>query len=925
MDPLAEFAGLYPFGLDRFQSQACAALLAGSGVLVAAPTGSGKTVIGEFAVHLALRRGTKCFYTTPIKALSNQKYHDLVARYGPDRVGLLTGDNSVNGEAPVVVMTTEVLRNMIYAASPTLAGLEFAVMDEVHYLADRERGPVWEEVIINLPEHVCVVSLSATVSNAEEFGAWLDTVRGHVEVIVEEHRPVPLWQHVLANGALHDLFAEGSDRVVNPELVRLARNDARIEKSRREFKLDQRPHGQLQLARSAGPRPARGGSRPRASAPVPRSEVIQVLRTAGLLPCTNFIFSRAGCEAAVEQILRSGIRLTTPAERAEIRVRALARTGQLPAADLTTLGFEGWLDALERGVAAHHAGLVPMFKETVEELFQAGLVKVVFATETLALGINMPAKAVVLERLVKWNGEVHAEMTPGEYTQLTGRAGRRGIDVEGHAVVVWYPGLDPTALAGLASTRTYPLRSSFVPSYNMAVNLVETLGRDAAREVLQTSFAQFQADRGFVGLARAITRNEEAIAGYQEAMACHLGDFAQYAALREEISSREKGLARAGAVARRADTAAALAALVPGDVLVVPAGRRAGVAVVIDPGLSQNEDPRPYVLTLERQVRRLSALDFPVAPQVITRLHIPKDFSARSANARRDLANLLRLRTEGLDVKRPVRSGGGHHEGTELAELRRRLRAHPCHGCAEREQHARWAERAARLRKETAGMQRRMASRTDSIARRFDSLCAVLVELGYLDEDSSAARPTELGKRLARIFGESDLVAMECVRRGVWAGLRPGELAAACSALVYQSRGTPEGSDPARVPPGIREPLARTEAIREDLTQLAALRHLAGPRALDPGLVWPIYRWAGGASLGRVLAGSELAGGDFVRWTKQVIDFLGQLTQADRGGELGRTAGQAASLLRRGVVAVSSIEEEATDLDGAGDKPAFRA
>ncbi|HVF04908.1 MAG TPA: DEAD/DEAH box helicase, partial [Frankiaceae bacterium] len=452
MSELSRFAARYEFPLDAFQVSACAALEAGEGVLVAAPTGAGKTVVGEFAVHLALATGQKCFYTTPIKALSNQKYGDLLARHGPGSVGLLTGDNAINGDAPVVVMTTEVLRNMLYASSDALRGLGYVVMDEVHYLSDRYRGAVWEEVIIHLPPSVRVVSLSATVSNAEEFADWLVTVRGHTRVVVEEHRPVPLWQHVLVGGRMYDLFAGDGDRPqVNPALTRLAREER-------------------QFGETYDRRPKRGGHRPRNSTPVPtRAEVVEKLDREGLLPAITFIFSRAGCDAAVQQCLRGGLRLNTPDERIRVREYVELRCAELPEEDLAVLGYYEWLDGLERGIAAHHAGLIPTFKECVEELFVRGLVKAVFATETLALGINMPARSVVLERLVKWNGETHADVTPGEYTQLTGRAGRRGIDVEGHAVVLWQPGLDPLAVAGLASTRTYPLRSSFRPSYNMAV------------------------------------------------------------------------------------------------------------------------------------------------------------------------------------------------------------------------------------------------------------------------------------------------------------------------------------------------------------------------------------------------------------------------------------------------------------------------
>ncbi|HEY4626646.1 MAG TPA: DEAD/DEAH box helicase [Blastococcus sp.] len=452
---LSDFTAELGFSLDPFQIEACEALDEGSGVLVCAPTGAGKTVVGEFAIHKALAEGRKAFYTTPIKALSNQKYADLVERYGPDKVGLLTGDNAVNGGAPVVVMTTEVLRNMLYTDSPAIDGLGYVVMDEVHYLADRFRGAVWEEVIIHLPQSVTLVSLSATVSNAEEFGDWLVTVRGHTKVVVSEVRPVPLWQHMLVGNQVFDLFAlrpaahageqgdnprEQSTRergasVVDPELVRYVREQER--------RIDSWHGGGGNSRRDIG------FHRPRYRPPA-RPDVIIRLDNAGLLPAITFVFSRNGCDAAVHQCLMSGLRLTDEAERAEIARIIDRRTGSLPEEDLHVLGFWEWREGLLAGLAAHHAGLVPAFKETVEECFVRGLVKAVFATETLALGINMPARSVVLERLVKWNGEAHVDVTPGEYTQLTGRAGRRGIDVEGHAVVVWAPGMDPSVVAGLA-------------------------------------------------------------------------------------------------------------------------------------------------------------------------------------------------------------------------------------------------------------------------------------------------------------------------------------------------------------------------------------------------------------------------------------------------------------------------------------------
>jgi ATP-dependent RNA helicase HelY len=908
---LAEFAGTLPFQLDGFQRTACSALEDGHGVLVCAPTGAGKTVVGEFAVHLALAEGLKCFYTAPIKALSNQKYNDLVARYGPAAVGLLTGDTSVNGDAQVVVMTTEVLRNMIYAGSRQLDRLGYVVMDEIHYLADRFRGAVWEEVILQLSEHVALVGLSATVSNAEEFGDWLVTVRGDTAVVVDEHRPVPLWQHMMVGNRLLDLFVEEKVRSpssdsgddgrlrVDPILVRATRE---LERQAATAVWD-RSRRTRTPASSAGPR--RVGYRPPS-----RVTVLDRLDRNGLLPAITFVFSRAGCDAAVGQCVRAGVRLTTDDEVAEIRRVIDRHTADLPQADLGVLGYWEWREALERGIAAHHAGLLPAFKETVEELFVRGLVRAVFATETLALGINMPARTVVLERLVKFNGESHAELTPGEYTQLTGRAGRRGIDIEGHAVVIWQPGVDPEQVGGLASTRTYPLRSSFRPGYNMAVNLVERLGVAAAQELLEQSFGQFQADRSVVGLARTIERNTEAMAGYAASMTCHLGDFAEYAALRRRIADRERVLRRQGMADRRDAAADALRALRPGDVIAVPGGRRAGLAVVLDPGAGDDSDPRPLVLTEDRWAGRLSSADFPSPVEPLGRMRLPRNVNHRVPQVRRDLASSLR--NTGITAPSTNRRGragrGAPDDDPELATVRRALRAHPCHGCADREAHARWAERYARLDRETEQLRQRVRATTHSLARAFDRIRRLLEERDYLHGETI----TEHGRRLARLWGESDLLAAECLRHGVWDGLEPAELAAVVSALVYEARR--EAGPVPRVPAGpVSEALAATVRLWTDLEADERRHRVDRTREPDLGFAWPVHRWARGESLSAVLTaaeqnGAELSAGDFVRWCRQVIDLLDQIADvAGRDRGVGRAAVQASRSIRRGVVAVGAL------------------
>ena len=426
IDP-ARFAARYPFELDEFQLRAIEALDGGESVLVAAPTGSGKTVVAEFAVDRALAAGRKCFYTTPLKALSNQKFGDLVARLGAAKVGLLTGDNAINGDAPIVVMTTEVLRNMLYERSDALDGLVTVVMDEVHYLQDPYRGAVWEEVLIHLPLSVSVVCLSATISNAEEFGEWIGTLRGETRVVIEEKRPVPLEHHYLVGRELHPMHVEQDGQAApNPYVVSLDHQEVRYKTYYR------RGSGTAQHQRI--PRPREGHRRvyvPR------REEVVEVLAEQGMLPAIYFVFSRAGCDRSVEWLMGAGIRLTTSEEAARIRTFAEMRAAWMDEEDLKTLGFYDFQEALAAGIAAHHAGMLPVFKETVEELFEAGLVKIVFATETLSLGINMPARTVVIEDLWKFQGERHELLTPGEYTQLTGRAGRRGIDELGHAVVVF--------------------------------------------------------------------------------------------------------------------------------------------------------------------------------------------------------------------------------------------------------------------------------------------------------------------------------------------------------------------------------------------------------------------------------------------------------------------------------------------------------
>lgn len=899
---LIEFEESLSFPLDDFQRDACQAVAEGHSVLVAAPTGAGKTLVGEFAVRHAHVRGHKAFYTTPIKALSNQKYQDLRAVYGSESVGLLTGDTSVNPDADIVVMTTEVLRNMIYARSRALDRLGVVVLDEVHYLADRFRGSVWEEVIVHLAARTAIVALSATVSNAEEFGAWLSEVRGDTRVIVSEHRPVPLWPHVLVREGLYDLYAPGVDPSdpgpnprLNPELEAITR----------------RQRHEAEPSSKHGRRNGGGGSRPRPRRSPPRFAVVDVLDQQGLLPAIVFVFSRQGCDDAVDQVRAAGMVLTTEAERAQIAAIVDARCAGLPPEDLGALGFAHWRDHLEAGIAAHHAGMIPLFKEVVEELFAAGLIKVVYATETLALGINMPARSVVLEKLVKWDGTGHKDLTPGEYTQLTGRAGRRGIDIEGHAIVVEHPGFDASQLGRLASRRTYPLVSSFHPSYNMAVNLVASSGVTRARELLEMSFAQFQADQGVVGKARRVRELDASLQGFRDALACDKGDFLEYAGLREKLSRAQKSAQRARGQARREATAELLAGLQRGDVVRVRAGRRSGFAVVVQPDADPHA-PRPAVVGEGGRQFRLSVADLHHGLDVAGRLTVPRKLDYRSARSRKELAAVLESRRlefrDAVGATRGKQHGKRAGEGSDaqIEELRARIRAHPCHQCPDREAHARWAERYFQTLRDKDRLVGEISRATGSIAAVFDRRCTVLRRLGYLAGEGEDTHVTALGQAMRTLYSENDIVIAECLREGLWSKLNPPALAAVVSSLLYSGRREDDTKTP-RIPGGsngvLGVALRDTQRVWSRIDDLHTEHRLPSLPAPHWGIVSAVHGWAQGKSLDVVLDGTEIAPGDMVRWCKQVIDALDQIAESALDPALQERARQGVTAMRRGVVA----------------------
>ena len=858
------------FEADPFQLRALDALDAGRSVLVAAPTGSGKTVVAEYAVAKALDRGQKAFYTTPLKALSNQKYGDLVRAHGSDRVGLLTGDNAINGDAPVVVMTTEVLRNMIYAGSRALDGLRYVVLDEVHYLQNPYRGAVWEEVIVHTPPEVDLVCLSATVSNAEEFADWVQTVRGATVAVIEERRPVEL-EHLYLVGdrgaeRIHMLptFVDGRP---NPEASAL---DSRALRQ-------PDPRGRTRRGRLFTPR---------------RADVVEVLADADMLPAIYFIFSRAACDDAVRQCTDYGLRLTTPDERRQIRAIAEAKVESLSDGDLEVLGYGAWMSGLESGFAAHHAGLVPPFKEAVEACFSAALVKVVFATETLSLGINMPARSVVIEKLTKFTGERHEPLTPGEYTQFTGRAGRRGIDEVGYALVLWSPFVPFDQVAGLASTRTYALSSSFRPTYNMAANLVRRYPADVAHHLLNLSFAQYRADADVVRLEAQLERGLHALAEARQRAQCERGDVEEY-----------RALLRSPPPAADPAVAEALGRVRPGDVLVVP-GRTGGRVAVLATSQRRGGDIRVTALTPERRKVSLSPRDFRAPPRARGRVELPVPYAPANAAFQRTVAQALakaRL-TDADDRAAPAgeRNGGPGR--------------HPVAGCPDATRHVRAAERAERLARETEWLERRIRGRTESLARQFDRVLRVLGTWGYVD----GWQLTEAGERLARVYHECDLLVAETVGAGLFDGLDAPAVAALASVFTYEHRRPGPPPSP-RFPDGkVRQRWLEVEKLADELNTAEKEAGLPLTRPPDPGFTALASAWASGDALDDVMADDDISGGDFVRNVKQLIDLLRQLGDVAARPSTAAAARLAADQLFRGVVAASSVVGTAAPGPGVG-------
>jgi ATP-dependent RNA helicase HelY len=824
-----------PFSADAFQIEALRAISDGHSVVVTAPTGAGKTVIAEGAIAGTIADGKRAFYTTPIKALSNQKFSDLVLEYGEDAVGLLTGDNVVNGDAPIIVMTTEVLRNMIYERSTALDELGIVILDEVHYLADRHRGSVWEEVIIHLPAPIPIVCLSATIANPEDFTGWVRARRGDTDLIVEHTRPVPLttmymWRDRYEGGSsvMAPMFVSGGRP--NPGLVRLTSS---------------------------------GKNRHRRLSTPQRTSVVEHLQAEGLLPAIYFVFSRKGCDQLAGQIANSGLSLTDQAEREQIRKVVARRTAHLDPQDLAVLGFETWQSVVERGAAAHHAGLVPAFKETVEELFLRGLVKVVAATETLALGINMPARTVVLDSLSKFTGDGHEFLQPSDFTQLTGRAGRRGIDTAGTAVVLYSPYVPFHRTTGIAGAGANALTSSFAPTYNMTANLIARYDQATAMDLLSASFANY-ADGSRKGkLVENLEERQRDVATFRGAAECARGDIWEF----YDGSRRPSGLE----LDRQA--------LQPGAVLEF-GGQRFVLANRSWGG------GQPRIDLVDERARRstIRSRDLPMGATKVGSLGLPSPVKVSDGHWRAEVVDAMESFVPDSEPA-PI-FGDADETGVGT--------------CPDLDKHVAWADRARRAQRDVERIERRIArTGRDDLRERFEALRSVLTDMGYIN----AWTLTDRGDSLKRLYNELDLLLAETLTDGLLDDLDPAEFAAAVSLFTFETRG-------GEVPPLPHASfalhlIAQLDEIAQRILAVEDRHGLDEQRIPDPGLVDVIHGWASGHGLDDIFDDDDVRAGDFVRAARQVLDLLRQIR--DGYGTYREVAAAAIVAVDRGIVATGGI------------------
>jgi ATP-dependent RNA helicase HelY len=878
VDLFRGFARRYRFPLDDFQVEAILAILEGSSVIVSAPTGAGKTLVAEFAIHDALAAKRRVAYTTPLKALSNQKYADFCRQFGVAEVGILTGDVKVNPRAPILVMTTEILRNMFYTG--TLEGLRHVVLDECHYMGDEGRGTVWEEIIVNAPKDVTLVALSATVANVREIADWIGLVHRPIHAIVHPHRPVPLRYHAA------DLAAE----IHSLDAVRTGR--AKL------------------IGIEGGGDERRGRFYAKRVASVPA--VLEELETRGWLPAIYFIFSRAGCERAMDEVLEEGRALLGRDRRREADqaiADAIEESPTLAASALNQTIFQ----ALRMGVGLHHAGILPSLKRLTEVLFERGLVRVVFATETMSLGIHMPARSVVLQGLTKRTDRGFRALSTNELTQMAGRAGRRGIDPEGQCIIALDARDSLAEVLSVVDGAPEPITSQFRLGFGSVALLVENVRDEAAiRRVVESSFGQYQSLRQIRHLEREVADAEGALAEAKryEAPCGDLTRIGRYRELRAEVEARRRS---SGARSRPA-RARALEDVEPGRIVllrqrgsggglgvVVGVHRLRGNRVLLDTLLPHGSLVRTKAGNVKRIFWATPPLLLPPAIRNLAAHHRGWGRDFRETLAHEAGAILARLGELDLGALVERERGGGPEDALE------RIECHACPWEARPRCDAAWKV----IEKEQGRLAHRRAaleSIRDAIWQEYRRVLEVLEAFDAIQQ--GMLRPK--GELVASLRHDHELLVAEVVHRGVLDDASPPEVAALVSALLEEARSAED--EPSRrllrERPRLRRRVRQMEEAAEAIHAVQRRVGLHRPARVQTGSMAGVFRWASGDDDWARIVAHSFGGheGDLIRAMRRLIDLLRQVAEGPEvPGGVASAAGAAARVLDRGIVLESAL------------------
>ncbi|MFQ5897402.1 MAG: DEAD/DEAH box helicase [Candidatus Methylomirabilia bacterium] len=861
LDLYRSFAARYPFPLDQFQVTAVRAILEADSVIVSAPTGAGKTLIAEFAIFQALARRQRIAYTTPLKALSNQKYADFCRQFGAAEVGILTGDVKVNPRAPVLVMTTEILRNMFYTGG--VEGLGYVVLDECHYIGNEGRGTVWEEIIVSAPKEVALVALSATVANIGEIAEWISLVHRPIVVVTNLDRPVPL-SYLVADlsGELHAMEA------VRQGTVRL--------------------DGEGGAIRRQGRARGRWHARPVADP----TEVIAGLEERGWLPALYFIFSRAGCERALDEYLAEGKPLLARPQRKEVDATIREAIQESPGMVESSLN-QTIFQALGMGVGLHHAGVLPSVKRLVERLFERGLCRVVFATETMSLGIHMPAKTVVLQGLSKRTDRGFRRLTHNELTQMAGRAGRRGIDTEGKCIVALDRRDSLEEALWTVDGPSEPVESQFRLGYGSVTLLLATTSDPATiRRVVESSFGQHQNLKRIRELESETSQTEAALAAVR-AYEAPCGDFSRigrYRQLRQEVEARRR--LQGGGTRRRQ---VALAQAEPGRLVLVRRRGGGGLAAIVSIHSRRGHRVLADALLPHGSLVRIKPANVKKIFWATSPLALPRDWRQRQSGI---LAELRKLSLSDL-----LQREEGHGPEAKLAAIE-------CHRCP-------WGaqSRCDQAWKEIEKLDTRLGQRTEILeALRnayWQEFCRVVEVLERFDAVKAGALLAK-GRLIASLRHDNELLVAETVRRGLLAGASLAEAAALCSCLIEEAR-SGDGAVVRRFlkqRSRLRKTLRQLETVGEIVLEAQRQHHLGLPCSVQPGFMPAVYRWASGDDDWAGIVENDFGGheGDLIRAMRRLIDLLRQLAEAPEVlSPLGTLLGQAARAIDRGVVLESAL------------------